>query len=50
MATVSRLINGSAPVIGATAQRVNAVIDSLRYVPRTIARGLASRKTNTHIQ
>lgn len=47
IATVSRVINGTAPVIGETAQRVNTAIASLRYVPRTTARGLASRKTNT---
>jgi LacI family transcriptional regulator len=47
IATVSRVINGTAPVHGETAQRVNAAIASLRYVPRTTARGLASRKTNT---
>lgn len=47
IATVSRVINGTAPVIGETAQRVNAAITSLHYTPRTTARGLASRKTNT---
>jgi LacI family transcriptional regulator len=47
IATVSRVINGTAPVTGETAQRVNAAIASLRYAPRTTARGLASQKTNT---
>ncbi len=47
IATVSRVVNGSTPVIDETARRVQAAIDELHYVPRSAARGLASRRTNT---
>ncbi|MBI5840381.1 MAG: LacI family DNA-binding transcriptional regulator [Chloroflexi bacterium] len=47
IATVSRVVNGTGPVIPQTAERVRAAIDELHYVPRTAARVLASRKTNT---
>ena len=47
IATVSRVLNGSTPVVEETAQRVRAAVDELRFVPRTAARVLASRKTNT---
>ena len=47
IATVSRVLNGSTPVVEETAQRVRAAVDELRFVPRTAARVLASRRTNT---
>jgi LacI family transcriptional regulator len=47
IATVSRVLNGTTPVVDATAQRVQEAINELRFVPRTAARVLASRKTNT---
>ncbi len=47
IATVSRVLNGTAPVIGETAERVHAAIAELHYVPRAAARVLASRRTNT---
>ena len=47
IATVSRVLNGSTPVIEETAERVRAAISELKFVPRTAARTLASRKTNT---
>ena len=47
IATVSRVLNGNAPVIEETAERVRAAIFELKFVPRTAARTLASRKTNT---
>jgi DNA-binding LacI/PurR family transcriptional regulator len=46
IATVSRVVNGSTPVIDETARRVQAAIDELHYVPRSAARMLASRRTN----
>lgn len=47
IATVSRVINGNTPVVEETAERVRAAIAELNFVPRTAARTLASRKTNT---
>ena len=47
IATVSRVLNGSTPVVEETAQRVRAAVDKLQFVPRTAARVLSSRKTNT---
>jgi DNA-binding LacI/PurR family transcriptional regulator len=47
IATVSRVLNRSTSVIPATAQRVEEAIWELNYVPRSAARVLASRKTNT---
>lgn len=47
IATVSRVINGTAPVSAETAERVQAAIQELAFVPRSAARVLASRRTNT---
>jgi DNA-binding LacI/PurR family transcriptional regulator len=47
IATVSRVVNGSTPVIPETAERVHAAVRQLCYVPRAAARVLASRKTRT---
>jgi LacI family transcriptional regulator len=47
IATVSRVINGTAPVAEETAARVRATIAALNYVPRAAARSLASRRTDT---
>lgn len=46
IATVSRVINQSAPVADDTAARVRAVIAELNYVPQAAARRLASGKMN----
>jgi len=47
IATVSRVLNGTTPVQDGTAKRVEEAITALRFVPRTAARVLASRRTNT---
>jgi LacI family transcriptional regulator len=47
IATVSRVLNGTTPVIGETAERVKAAIEELDYKPRAAARILASRRTDT---
>jgi len=47
IATVSRVINGTAPVAAETAARVRAAIAELNYVPRAAARSLASSRTDT---
>ncbi|GIK10382.1 MAG: LacI family transcriptional regulator [Anaerolineaceae bacterium] len=47
IATVSRVVNGSASVEAGTAERVHAAIAELHYVPRNAARVLASRRTRT---
>lgn len=47
IATVSRVLNGTAPVFPETSQRVLEAIRELRYVPRTAARVLAGRRTDT---
>jgi DNA-binding LacI/PurR family transcriptional regulator len=47
ISTVSRVLNGTAVVTDDTLERVQKAIDELHYVPRTAARILASRRTNT---
>ena len=47
IATVSRVINGTSPVASETAQRVQAAIEELAFVPRAAARILASNRTET---
>lgn len=47
IATVSRVLNGSTPVQADKAERVRQAIAELNFVPRSAARVLASRKTNT---
>ena len=47
IATVSRVINGNTPVVPSTAERVQVAIKELNFVPRSAARVLASRRTNT---
>jgi DNA-binding LacI/PurR family transcriptional regulator len=47
IATVSRVLNGSTPVQHDKAERVRLAMEELRFVPRSAARVLASRKTNT---
>jgi DNA-binding LacI/PurR family transcriptional regulator len=47
IATVSRVLNGTAPVDSETAQRVRYAIAALNYVPHAAARTLASRRTDT---
>lgn len=46
IATVSRVLNGTASVASETAERVQAAMAELRYTPRAAARVLASRRTN----
>ena len=46
IATVSRVINRTAPVAESTAARVRTAIAELNYVPRAAARSLASSRTN----
>ena len=45
MATVSRVLNGSGPVDAQMAERVRAVIASLKYQPNRAARALASSRS-----
>ena len=47
IATVSRVLNHTAPVATETAAQVQSVIDDLGYTPSAAARNLASRKTYT---
>ncbi len=47
VATVSRVLNHTTVVTPETVARVQTAIDELKYVPRTAARNLATRKTNT---
>ena len=47
IATVSRVINGTAPVSPATRERVNAVIKKYHYTPNALARGLINRQSMT---
>jgi LacI family transcriptional regulator len=47
IATVSRLLNGTASVGMDTSERVRSAIDALNYVPHAAARTLASRRTDT---
>lgn len=46
IATVSRVINQTAPVAEETAAQVRAAIAELNYTPHAAARSLASRRTN----
>ena len=47
IATVSRVLNGTVPVQQEKAERVHAAMEELQFVPRTAARVLASKRTNT---
>jgi LacI family transcriptional regulator len=47
IATVSRALNGKVPVAPDKFERIQSAIAELNFVPRTAARTLASRKTNT---
>ncbi len=47
IATVSRVINQTAPVDAATSARVQAAMHELHYRPRASARSLATRRTDT---
>lgn len=47
IATVSRVLNGSAPVVGETAERVRRAVAELDFRPTAAARILAQRRTNT---
>ena len=47
IATVSRVLYGTAPVDAETAERVRSAIAVLNYVPHAAARTLASRRTDT---
>ncbi len=47
IATVSRVLNGTAPVDLETADRVRSAVADLNYVPHAAARTLASHRTNT---
>jgi LacI family transcriptional regulator len=47
ISTVSRVINRNVPVSEEVAARVQAAMAELKYAPRSAARNLASRKTNT---
>lgn len=45
--TVSRVINNTGPVADKTAEKVNAAILALNYIPHQGARALAAQKTDT---
>lgn len=47
IATVSRVLNGSAPVVDETAERVRRAVAELDYRPAAAAQVLARRRTNT---
>jgi DNA-binding LacI/PurR family transcriptional regulator len=47
ISTVSRVVNGTAPVSPEIAARVEKAMRELNYVPRVAARNLATRRTNT---
>jgi DNA-binding LacI/PurR family transcriptional regulator len=47
ISTVSRVINGSAPVVPETAERVLGIIAELNFRPKAAARILARQKTDT---
>jgi DNA-binding LacI/PurR family transcriptional regulator len=47
IATVSRVVNGSAPVADETVQQVWRAIDALNYMPSSAARSLAGRRTGS---
>ena len=50
IATVSRVINQTAPVAPETVAQVQAAIAELNYRPQAAAQVLASQKTNTILQ
>jgi LacI family transcriptional regulator len=45
-ATVSRYLTSTVPVSEETAQRIQAVMDELRYTPNTVARQLATQRSH----
>jgi LacI family transcriptional regulator len=47
IATVSRVLNGTAPVDVLKSERVRSAIEALNYVPHSAARTLASHRTDT---
>ncbi|BDU76048.1 LacI family DNA-binding transcriptional regulator [Mesoterricola sediminis] len=47
IATVSRVLNGTNPVKGATSERVMAAVERLGYIPHSGARSLIKRETRT---
>lgn len=47
IATVSRVLNGTAPVDIETAERVRSAVTELNYIPHAAARTLASHRTDT---
>jgi len=47
IATVSRVLNGSTPVVPETAERVQTAVTALNYVPHSAARTLANHRTDT---
>ena len=47
VATVSRYINKTAPVSTEVSNRIQQIMDDLQYVPHSVARSLATHKTNT---
>ena len=47
IATVSRVLNGTTPVQLEKSERVRRAMDEMQFVPRTAARVLASKRTNT---
>jgi len=47
IATVSRVLNNTVPVQPDKAERVRTAMEELQFVPRTAARVLASKRTNT---
>jgi LacI family transcriptional regulator len=47
IATVSRVLTGSTPVVPETARRVRTAVSALNYIPHAAARTLASRRTDT---
>lgn len=47
VATISRYLNHTAPLLPATAERVQAAMDELNFAPHPAARSLATNRTNT---
>lgn len=47
ISTVSRVVNGTAPVAEDTVYQVNRAIEALHYAPHAAARTLAGRRTDT---
>lgn len=47
IATVSRVLNGTVPVAERTRARIQAVMERHGYIPNSLARGLASRRSMT---